>query len=79
MLSDTQILLKGGTGSWEVAYNIALSQFKKQLTMYDYSSGDIIDVDVSWFLRQLLREGIINKSSLKRKEFLHANSLRQRI
>ena len=43
MLSDTQILLKGGTGSWEVAYNIALSQFKKQLTMYDYSSGDIID------------------------------------
>jgi len=36
-------------------------------------------LDVSWFLRQLLREGIMNKSSLKRKEFLHANSLRQRI
>ncbi|CCK21598.1 Putative transposase [Lacticaseibacillus paracasei] len=30
-------------------------------------------------MRQLLREGIMNKSSLKRKEFLHANSLRQRI
>ena len=46
---------------------------------FSLSYRDIVELDVSWFLRQLLREGIMNKSSLKMKEFLHANSLRQRI
>ena len=29
MLSDTQILLKGGTGDWGAAYSVALFEFRK--------------------------------------------------